>query len=175
MRTSAVATLRVERWFRAAPEDVFDAWTCPEVLRRWWTAYPGWVPSECSADLRVGGRYRLGMRDKDGREYVVEGEYEQVQRPSLLRYTWCWQDDELHPGHVSLVSVQFSADRGGTTVLVEHSGLASDRSMTRHRAGWNGTLASLGQAVFPTSSTHAKEARSEQGTDEPRADYRSDR
>jgi len=175
VRTSAVDRLRVERWFRAGPEDLFDAWTCPEVLRRWWTAYPGWAPSECSVDLRVGGRYRLGMRDEGGREYVVEGEYEEVQRPSLLRYTWCWQDDELHPGHTSLVSVRFSADRGGTTVLVEHSGLASARSVTRHRSGWNGTLASLEQAVFPTSSTRSKETPHERSTDASRADRRSDR
>ena len=167
MSASAVEALRIERWFRAAPEDVFDAWTCPEVLRRWWTAYRGWVPSECSVDLRVGGRYRLGMRDKNGNEYVVEGTYEAIQRPLLLRYTWCWQDDELHPGLNSLVSVRFSAEKGGTTVLLEHSGLASGRSVTRHRTGWDGTLASLEQAVFPASSTRREETRSERSTDDP--------
>jgi len=150
MRTSAVGTLRVEHWFRATPEDVFDAWTSPLVLERWWTAYSGWVPSDCSVDLRVGGSYRLGMRGEDGHEYVVEGTYEEIRRPSLLRYTWCWQNDELHPGHTSVVSVCFESDRDGTTVLLDHSGLLSERSMTRHRDGWNGTLASLEQAVFPT-------------------------
>ena len=175
MRTSAAGTLRVQRWFRATPEDVFDAWTSPEVLRRWWTAYPGWVPSACSVDLRAGGRYRLGMHDQDGREYVVQGEYQEVRRPWLLRYTWCWQDDDLHPGHVSLVSVHFNADRGGTTVQVEHSGLASARSMTRHGAGWDGTLASLELSVFPASSTQKKETRSERNPDAARAGYPFDR
>jgi len=160
-------TLRVERWFRAAPEAVFDAWTCPEVLERWWTAYPGWVPTECSVELRVGGRYRLGMRDDEGREYVVAGEYQEVRRPSLLRYTWSWQDDELHPGHTSLVSAHFGADRGGTTVVVEHNGLASAGSVTRHRAGWSGTLTSLEQTVFPTSADHQKEASGERNSDDP--------
>jgi hypothetical protein len=73
------------------------------------------------------------------------------------------------PGQ-SVVGICFSADRGGATVLVEHSGFASERSMTRHRASWNGTLASLGQAVFPTSSTRNTETTSERGTDYARAD-----
>ena len=118
-------------------------------------------------DLRVGGRYRLGMRDKDGNEYMVEGTYEAIQRPLLLRYTWCWQDDELQPGHKSLVSVRFSAKQGGTTVLLEHSGLASGRSVTRHRSGWEGTLASLERAVFPASSIRREETGSERSTDDP--------
>jgi uncharacterized protein YndB with AHSA1/START domain len=153
VNVTAVKTLRIQRWFLALPAEVFDAWTSPEVLRRWWSAYPGWKPSVCSVDLRVGGRFVLGMRDGDGREHVVEGEYRQVQRPALLRYTWCWQNDELHPGHTSLVTVRFDPDRGGTTVVLEHSGLASDRSMTRHRDGWNGTLTSLAHTVFPDPST----------------------
>ncbi len=159
MSVPALKTLRIQRRFQAPPEEVFDAWTSPEVLRRWWSAYPGWKPSVCCVDLRVGGRYVLGMRDGDGREYVVEGEYQQVQRPSLLRYTWCWQNDELHPGHTSLVTVHFGLDRGGTIVVVEHSGLASDRSMARHRDGWNGTVASLAETVFPQPSAREGDSR----------------
>jgi uncharacterized protein YndB with AHSA1/START domain len=143
--------LVLERSFAAAPVEVFDAWTCPEVLARWWTAYPGWTASVCEVELRVGGSYRLGMRDRDGREYVVTGEYREVERPSRLVYTWCWQADELHPGHVSLVTVQFTAEDDGTVVTLVHSGLPSRESRARHARGWSGTLAKLTQLINDTA------------------------
>ena len=54
----------MERRFDAAPEAVFDAWTNPEVLRRWWAAAPDWETPAAEVDLRPGGRYRLTMRDR---------------------------------------------------------------------------------------------------------------
>jgi uncharacterized protein YndB with AHSA1/START domain len=39
--------LRIERTFRASAEEVFDAWTSVEVLRRWWPAGPDWTNPVC--------------------------------------------------------------------------------------------------------------------------------
>ena len=144
-------TVRLERDFAAPPEDVFDAWTNPEVLVRWWAARPTWTSPGCEVDLRVGGRYVLRMRDDEtGEVHAVGGVYREVERPRRLVYTWAWQGERgLHPGHESVVTVEFVAsgdDR--TTVLLEHSGLASEESRTRHRAGWAGTFDNLASRVF---------------------------
>ena len=40
MSPSDLAVLRLERTFAASPEEVFDAWTNPEVLKRWWASRP---------------------------------------------------------------------------------------------------------------------------------------
>jgi uncharacterized protein YndB with AHSA1/START domain len=149
--TSELAAFRIERTFEASTEDVFDAWTSPEVLTRWWAAAPTWSSPGCDVDLRVGGRYVLRMRDDEGEEHVVGGEYREVLRPQRLVYTWCWQGEGgLHPGHVSLVTVEFRADGARTTVVLEHSGLASAESRERHGAGWHGSLDSLEQRIFHT-------------------------
>ena len=72
----------LQRTFAASPEEVFDAWTNPEVLERWWAAQPAWTSPGCEVDLRVGGRYVLRMRDSDtGEERVVGGEYREIVRP----------------------------------------------------------------------------------------------
>jgi uncharacterized protein YndB with AHSA1/START domain len=146
-----VGALRLERSFAAAPEEVFDAWTNPDVLRRWWAAHPNGRSPGCDVDLRVGGRYVLRMRDPESGElHVVGGEYREIARPHRLVYTWCWQGDGgPDPGHVSLVTVQFRSEGERTTVVLEHSGLPSDESRERHGAGWLGTLQNLAARIFP--------------------------
>jgi uncharacterized protein YndB with AHSA1/START domain len=149
MSAGEVATFRLERSFAASPEDVFDAWTNPKVLERWWTVQSSDGSPKCDVDLRVGGRYVLRMRDDDGELHIVGGEYREVDRPRRLVYTWRWEGDGgLHPGHVSVVTVEFRADGDVTTVVLEHSGLASEQSRTRHGAGWQTVLERLVQRIF---------------------------
>src|SRR5205807_10550772 len=47
--------VRIERTFAASAEDVFDAWTSPEVMRRWFHVAADWETPEAEVDLRVGG------------------------------------------------------------------------------------------------------------------------
>lgn len=149
MSSRELTALRLERTFAATPEEVFDAWTSPEVLTRWWAAQPTWTSPGCEVDLRVGGRYVLRMRDENGRVYAVGGEYREVNRPRRLVYTWCWEGtDGPDPGAVSLVTVEFHPEADGTTVVLEHSGLASEQSRTGHETGWIGTLENLARRIF---------------------------
>jgi uncharacterized protein YndB with AHSA1/START domain len=149
MSSREITALRLERTFAATPEEVFDAWTSPEVLTRWWAAQPTWTSPGCEVDLRVGGRYTLRMRSDDGRIYAVGGEYREVDRPRRLVYTWCWEGtDGPDPGVVSLVTVEFHPEADGTTVVLEHSGLPSEQSRTGHETGWIGTLENLARRIF---------------------------
>jgi uncharacterized protein YndB with AHSA1/START domain len=150
MSASDLQALRLERTFAASPEEVFDAWTNPTVLKRWWGPQPTWTSPGCEVDLRVGGRYQLRMQDGDGgRVYAVGGEYREVDRPHRLVYTWCWEgDDGPYPGEVSVVSVEFRAEGGGTTVVLDHSELASEESRVGHGAGWAGAFDNLARRIF---------------------------
>jgi uncharacterized protein YndB with AHSA1/START domain len=151
MSASEVAAFRIERTFAASPEEVFDAWTAPEVLERWW-GRPTWSSSSFDVDLRVGGSYSLRMLDEDGKPHAVAGEYREVERPLRLVYTWRWQEGGPDTGHVSLVSVEFRADGARTTVVLEHSGLASEQSRRGHGEGWGGALENLARRIFPDDS-----------------------
>jgi uncharacterized protein YndB with AHSA1/START domain len=152
MSTREVAAFRIERSFAASPEDVFDAWTSPEVLKRWWGARPTWTSPGCDVDLRVGGRYTLRMLDDSGEAHIVGGEYREIERPRRLVYTWCWErGGGPPPGHVSLVTVEFRGDGERTTVVLEHSGLSSEESRQNHGWGWNGALEKLAERIFPSA------------------------
>jgi uncharacterized protein YndB with AHSA1/START domain len=154
MSPNGIAPLRLRHTFAATPEEVFDAWTNPVVLERWWAAQPTWDSPRCDVDLRVGGRYVLRMRDdQTGELHVVGGEYREIDRPRRLVYTWSWQGKGgPHPGHVSVVTVEFHPEGDGTAVVLEHSGLPSLESSERHAVGWAGIFDNLGRRVFDRAS-----------------------
>jgi uncharacterized protein YndB with AHSA1/START domain len=154
MSPHAASPLRLRHSFDASPEEVFDAWTDPAVLQRWWAAQPTWDSPGCDVDLRVGGRYVLRMRDdRSGEVHAVAGEYREVDRPRRLVYTWSWQGSEgPDPGHVSLVTVEFHADGDGTIVELEHIDLPSEESAERHAIGWAGIFDNLARRVFDAES-----------------------
>ena len=84
--------LELTHRFAAPREEVFDAWTNPEVLKRWWAAAPTWSTPLAEIDLREGGRYRLSMRTDVGEVHTVGGEYREIRPPERLAYTWAWEE-----------------------------------------------------------------------------------
>jgi uncharacterized protein YndB with AHSA1/START domain len=141
--------LRLEREFEATAEEVFDAWTNPEVLARWWGPAPSWDSVRCAVDLRVGGGYVMRVRDPDsGTELEVGGEYREIDPPRRLVYTWCWAAGGPNPGLVTVVTVEFVALGDRTLVVLEHVGLGTEDSRTRHGEGWNAAFNRLRDAIF---------------------------
>jgi uncharacterized protein YndB with AHSA1/START domain len=146
-------SLRIERTFDAPTEDVFDAWTSPEVLRRWWRPNPAWATPVAEVDLRVGGRYRISMEDPEsGTKHTAGGEYSEVSRPRRLVYSWRWEQDNGQLGHASTVTVDFHADGERTNVVLEHSGLESSESRDSHTQGWTGILERLQEHLFENAA-----------------------
>lgn len=142
--------LRLERSFAAPRDEVFQAWTEPEVLRRWWAAQPTWETPLAETDVRVGGRYRLSMRDPDsGDEHTVVGRYVEVEPPARLVYTWTWEGaDQDSASADSIVTVEFRDDGDRTTVVLTHEGIADETSRDNHAHGWSGCLDNLESRVF---------------------------
>lgn len=67
------ATVTLRRTFAAPRERVFEVWTEPEHLFRWWGP-PGTAMLEAKVDLRPGGSYRLTMRKlPDGEPFYLLG------------------------------------------------------------------------------------------------------
>lgn len=144
MSELTATNLRLERTIEATAEEAFDAWTNPEVLRRWWATDPTWVTPVVEVDLRVGGRYRLSMEDPaTGATHTVGGEYREVKRPERLVYSWCWERSDGQPEHTSTVTVEFLGEGERTTIVLEHTELLSAESRDAHREGWIKCLQSL--------------------------------
>jgi uncharacterized protein YndB with AHSA1/START domain len=78
-------TISIERTFRAPPEKVFDAWTDPAKLARWFGP-DGFTTTTHELDLRAGGEWRHTMRGPDGTEYPNRIRFVEVACPSRLVY-----------------------------------------------------------------------------------------
>jgi uncharacterized protein YndB with AHSA1/START domain len=136
--------LRIERTFAASAEDVFDAWTSPEVMRRWFHCAPDWETPEAEVDLRVGGRVRVVMRRPDGTEFEARGEYSLIDRPRRLVMTWTFADD---PSNEQLIELVFSESGGSTTVLMLNSGISTVERRDAQDWGWRGCIEELARVL----------------------------
>jgi uncharacterized protein YndB with AHSA1/START domain len=132
--------VRIERTFAASPEDVFDAWTSPEVMRRWFHCAPEWDTPEAEVDLRVGGKVRVVMRKPDGTHAEAQGQYTVIDRPHRLVMTWTFDDD---PSNEQLIELSFSEAEGSTTVLMVNSSISTDERRDAQDEGWRGCLDEL--------------------------------
>src|SRR6266403_4571624 len=90
--------IRVIRDFDARRRLVFDAFTKPELVRRWLLGPPGWTMPLCEIDLRVGGAYRYVWRfEKDGSHMAVGGVFREITPVERLVATEKF-DDAWYPG-----------------------------------------------------------------------------
>ncbi len=108
--TPSEREIAMTRVFNAPRTMVFDAWTKPELLKRWLGVRGGWTFAVCEVDLRVGGTYRFVWRGPSGAEMGMGGVYREIVRPERLVATEKF-DDPWYEGEAL-----------DTTVLVEQGG-----------------------------------------------------
>ena len=70
--------IAMTRVFAAPRRLVYDAWTKPELLKRWLGVFGGWTLAVCEIDLRVGGAYRYLWSGPDGAEMGMRGLYREI-------------------------------------------------------------------------------------------------
>lgn len=134
-------SLVARRIIRASAERLFAAWTDPDQLRSWW----GPRPVTCSGaevDLRVGGRYRILNELPDDRTLTIEGEFQVVDPPRRLVYTWRAGEDME-----SRVTVLFEPRGDATEVIVVHEQIPGEHIRQSHGLGWTGCLDGLERHV----------------------------
>jgi uncharacterized protein YndB with AHSA1/START domain len=106
--------LVVTRTFDAPARIVFEAWTKPELFKRWWVPKSmAMVLHSCEMDVRVGGRYRLEFGQEASKPVAFFGTYSEVTPHSRL----AWTNEENDDGPVTTVTFE---EKGGKTLLVLH-------------------------------------------------------
>ena len=134
MAEEAARVVRIERTFDAPAEDVFDAWTSEEVIRRWFIPATGWQEPSAEVELRVGGKIRVVMRDPDGEPVEAGGEYTRIERPHRLAFTWTFDDD---PSNQQMIELEFTEREGVTTVLFVNSDISEKQRRDAQYDGWS--------------------------------------
>ena len=126
--------LVVTRTFNGPARIVFEAWTTPELLKRWWAPKSSGVSLlSCEADVRVGGRYRFEFGHEDSKPMVFFGRYIEVTPCSRL----VWTNDESDDGAVTSVTFE---EKAGSTLLVMQEIYPSKEALDGALAGMEGGM-----------------------------------
>ncbi|HWZ85083.1 MAG TPA: SRPBCC family protein [Thermoanaerobaculia bacterium] len=107
--------IAMTRTFDAPRRLVFEAWTTPELLKRWLSGPPQWSLDVCEIDLRVGGRFRYVWRNsRNGDLMGMGGVYREIVVPERVVATEQF-DDPWYPGE-AVGTVVFVESGGATTI-----------------------------------------------------------
>ncbi len=107
--------LVVTRTFNGPARAVFEAWTKPELIKRWWTPKSfGMSFVSCDADVRTGGTYRFVFSHPDFEQPMAfHGRYIEVTPNSRI----VWTNEESADGAVTTVTFEEKGDKTLLTLL----------------------------------------------------------
>jgi uncharacterized protein YndB with AHSA1/START domain len=146
-RINCVATrsdglaLELHRALPAAPSLVFDVFTDPNQLARWWGPEGFSIPS-LEFDPRVGESYRIEMQPPEGYAFYLAGEIRMVDPPNRLAYTFRWEDPD--PDDVeTVVDLSFRGFGESTEVVLAQGPFKTEARRALHRDGWTDSFDQL--------------------------------
>jgi uncharacterized protein YndB with AHSA1/START domain len=133
--TSNLHPFTVRQTIAAPPVRVFDAWTDPAQISRWFVPVDGWsAPLDLiSVDARTGGSWRVSMVDDKGEAFPAVFHHREVDRPNRLVFTTGAPDHDPNDPDAALLTVSLE-DRDGATELT-FQGTTTDPDL-QEAAGW---------------------------------------
>ncbi|MFZ1063138.1 MAG: SRPBCC domain-containing protein [Acidimicrobiales bacterium] len=147
--------LVIERTFHAVPEIIFDAFTNPEQLTKWWWPH-GFSCPVAEVDLRVGGKYRIAMEwpefipPEAQFSHYLGGEFYEIDRPHHLVMSGRALNDEQGELFATLIEITLEARDEGTALTIRQSyfePMPPADAMSGAEQGWSEQLEKLTQLL----------------------------
>ena len=150
----------ISRVFDAPRERVWQAWTEPEHMKKWWGP-KGFTVTHLKMDLRPGGMTHYCLRGPDGAEMWGRAVYREVRKPERLVWVNSFSDPKggltRHPGHESwplemLTTATLEAQGQRTKLTIQWLPLEGSSDVQRKtfdegrksmNQGWSGTFEQL--------------------------------
>ena len=132
--------------------EVWKGWTDCERFKKWWGP-KNYTSPFCEIDLKVGGKYLVSMRSKDGRENYSTGIYKEIVLNKKLVMTDNFSDSNgkvlAAPKEMEgdwseelVISIDLRAEEGGTVLTLEHTGIPAEQYEDCIQ-GWDESLGKL--------------------------------
>ena len=133
--------VKLDMKFRAPRAKIWQAWTEPDILRRWHMADAGFRCTKAAVDLKPLGAFSIVMEPPAGNaQFEVKGNYVEVISQEQLVYTWAAMSE---PRYWTLVTARFLTDGSGSRLELEHGVFKSEQDRLAHEQGWLGCLSHL--------------------------------
>ena len=137
-------SLEMRRVFNASRQRVFDAWTNPDFVGKWFHPAEPMATTVSELSLEVGGRYRFVMHGEG--DHIIGGVYQEIVPPEKLVFTWQWEREEETPEMlITLSFTELEPDR--TELVLLHERFPHTEERDSHEWGWNGTFTELEKAL----------------------------
>ena len=138
-------SVKMTRVIKASRERVFEAWTNPRSMMKWFGT-PTTTVLGVTMDPRVGGQYVIETTGGSEQQTVmrVEGIFTEIVPVERVAFTW---NAGWAPGERTLVTVSLREVSDGTEMTLEHSGFMSEPSKSAHQRGWEFSVETLARLV----------------------------
>jgi uncharacterized protein YndB with AHSA1/START domain len=137
--------LELTRDLPAARSVVFEAFTDPHELAKWWGPQ-GFTSPSMEFEPRVGGTYRIEMQPPEGDSFHLTGEFREVDPPSSLAFTFRYEDPD--PDDVETVVILSFRELGESTEVAFTQGrFKTEPRRALHRDGWTDSFDRLEQLL----------------------------
>lgn len=145
--------------FNAPRELVWEAWTNPEKVKKWWGPKDFTCP-HAEINLRKGGTYINCMRSSDGKEYWSTGTYKEINAPQKLVCTdsFCDPDGNVVPSSyygfqevfplVMTIELLLDEINTKTRMILIHSGIPKGDMRKQTKIGWRESFDKLEKVVI---------------------------
>lgn len=134
-------TLVIERQFKTSPERLYEAWTNPEILQKWWGP-EGVTTPKLDLDVREGGNWTTTFHSEQMGERVVSGKYVTLEPPNRLVFTWGWVDNGTR-GHETIVEIVLLRVGDSTLLTLTQNIFEETSDRDNHRFGWDSSFNKL--------------------------------
>lgn len=141
--------LEMQRTLPAAPETVFEGFSDPSRLAKWWGPRGFAIPS-LEFEVREGARYKIEMQPPDGDSFFLVGEFREVEPPGRLAFSFVWE--EPHPDDIeTLVELSIETRGESTEVTMRQGPFKTDERRELHRGGWSDSFDNLERLLVTVS------------------------
>jgi uncharacterized protein YndB with AHSA1/START domain len=143
MPGSDQTSVQIARRFAAPRALVWQSWTDPAMVSRWFGSDPAGQVLSAQLDVRPGGSFAVAFVDSDQTMHTCRGLYQEVQADNKLTFSWCWESE---PGRESIVTVLLKSKGKGTEMAFAHARLSRDSSHD-YKRGWQRTFDKLARVL----------------------------
>lgn len=138
-------TLRLKRVLPSPRAAVYRALSDPGELAKWWGPR-GFTAPSVEFDPCVGDSYRIAMQPPDGDLFCLSGEFQEVDPPGHLAYTFRWDPPDPNDRQ-TVVTLGLQARGERTEVLLTQGQFATEDRLALHERGWIDSFGRLEQVL----------------------------
>lgn len=133
----------IETTIHAPVEKVWEAWTDPGVIMKWFGSDPKGEVLSAKLDVRPGGVFEVTFKDSDQTEHTCHGIYSHIEKLSKLTFTWHWKSE---PSVESSIVLSLTDNGKSTKMQFEHMNFGTG-SKHNYVKGWQSTFSKLEQLL----------------------------